>query len=134
MEERNLEPASKLAYGLVSMWSERRSSNVGGVEKGVATLPDEVPSRLIKLFTFVEETVFDPFLGSGTTLKVARELGRKGIGYEIHLELKDVVRKKLGLGYHRWTGEDYLLEERIGARNLRKTLQTNVRQQKSVAN
>ena len=64
------------------------------------------------------ETVFDPFLGSGTTLKVARELGRKGIGYEIDLELKDVIRKKLGLGYHRWTGEDYLLEEKIGARNL----------------
>ena len=52
------------------------------------------------------------------TLKAARELGRKGIGYEIDLELKDVIRKKLGLDYHRWTGEDYLLEEKIGARNL----------------
>src|SRR5206468_5570011 len=79
------------------------------------------------------ETVFDPFLGSGTTPKVARELGRKGIGYEIDLELKDVIRKKLGLYYHRWTGEDYSLEEKTGARNLRKTLQTKVHQQKSVA-
>src|SRR3989449_3296861 len=105
----------------------------GRVEEGVAAFPDEIPSRLIKLFTFVGETVFDPFLGSGTTLKVARELGRKGIGYEIDLELKDVIRKKLGLDYHRWTGEDYLLEEKAGARNLRKTLQTKVRQQKSVA-
>src|SRR3989449_4003963 len=105
----------------------------GRVEEGVAAFPDEIPSRLIKLFTFVGETVFDPFLGSGTTLKVARELGRRGIGYEIDLELKDVIRKKLGLDYHRWTGEDYLLEEKAGARNLRKTLQTKVRQQKSVA-
>src|SRR5947199_9080996 len=72
------------------------------------------------------ETVFDPFLGSGTTLKVARELGRKGIGYEIDLELKDVMRKKLGLDYHRWTGEDSRLEEKTGARNLRKTPQTKV--------
>src|SRR5213080_1720100 len=105
----------------------------GRVEEGVAAFPDEIPSRLIKLFTFLGETVFDPFLGSGTTLKVARELGRKGIGYEIDLELKDVIRKKLGLDYHRWTGEDYLLEEKTGARNLPKTLQTKIRQQKSVA-
>ena len=66
-------------------------------------------------------------------MKAAHDLGRKGIGYEIDLELKDVIRKKLGLDYHRWTGEDYLLEEKAGARNLRKTLQTKVRQQKSVA-
>src|SRR3989475_2489487 len=105
----------------------------GRVEEGVAAFPDEIPSRLIKLFTFAGETVFDPFLGSATTLKVARELGRRGIGYEIDLELKDVITKKLGLDYHRWTGEDYSLEEKIGARNLRKTLQTKVRQQKSVA-
>src|SRR5438094_7355928 len=104
----------------------------GRVEEGVAAFPDEIPSRLIKLFTFLGETVFDPFLGSGTTLKVARELGRKGIGYEIDLELKDVIRKKLGLDYHRWTGEDYSLDEKSGARNLRKTLQTKVHQQKSV--
>ena len=79
------------------------------------------------------ETVFDPFLGSGTTLKVARELGRRGIGYEIDLELREVIKKKLGLDYHRWTGEDYSLEEKTGARNLRKNLQTKVHQQKSVA-
>jgi DNA modification methylase len=104
----------------------------GRVEEGVAAFPDEIPSRLIKLFTFAGETVFDPFLGSGTTLKVARELGRKGIGYEMDLELKDVIRRKLGLDYDRWTGENYSLEERTGARNLRKTLQTKVRQQRSV--
>src|SRR5216117_429834 len=106
---------------------------VGRVEEGVAAFPDEIPSRLIKLFRFAGETVFDPFLGSGTTLKVARELGRKGIGYEIDLELTDVIRKKLGLDYNRWTGEDYSLEEKSGARNLRKNLQTKVHQQKSVA-
>src|SRR6266567_8244426 len=104
----------------------------GRVEEGVAAFPEEIPSRLIKLFTYVGETVFDPFLGSGTTLKVARELGRKGIGYEMDLELKDVVKKKLGLDYERWTGEDYSMEEKPGGRNLRKTLQSKVRQQKSV--
>src|SRR5437667_1637667 len=104
----------------------------GRVEEGVAAFPDEIPSRLIKLFTFAGETVFDPFLGSGTTLKVALELGRRGIGYELDLELKDIIKKKLGLDYHRWTGEDFVIEEKSGARNLRKSLQTKVQQQKSV--
>src|SRR5207302_10242874 len=104
----------------------------GRIEEGIAAFPEEIPRRLIKLFTMVGETVLDPFLGSGTTLRVARELGRKGIGYEIDLELKDVIKKKLGLDYDRWTGEDFIIEEREGARRLRKSLQTKVQQQRSV--
>ncbi len=105
----------------------------GRVEEGVAAFPEEIPGRLIKLFTLTGETVFDPFLGSGTTLKVARELGRKGIGYEIDLELKEVIKKKLGLDYDRWTGESFTIQEKPGALRLRKSLQTRVQQQKSVA-
>ncbi len=97
----------------------------GRVEEGVAAFPEEIPRRLIKLFTMVGETVFDPFAGSGTTLKVANELGRKGIGYEIDLELKQVMRKKLG-------GKDFIVRERVGALRLRKSLQTRVRQNRSV--
>jgi DNA modification methylase len=105
----------------------------GRIEEGIAAFPEEIPRRLIKLFTMVGETVLDPFLGSGTTLKVARELGRKGIGYEIDIELKDVIKKKLGLDYDRWTGEEFVIEEREGARRLRKSLQSKVQQQRSVA-
>src|SRR2546422_7293322 len=97
----------------------------GRIEEGIAAFPEEIPKRLIKLFTMVGETVLDPFLGSGTTLKVARELGRKGIGYEIDLELKDVIKRKL-------RGENLVVEEREGARRLRKSLQTRVQQQSSV--
>ncbi len=104
----------------------------GRLEEGIAAFPEEIPRRLIRLFTLVGETVFDPFLGSGTTLKVARELGRKGIGYELDLELKDVIRKKLGLDYDRWTGEDFMIEEKAGAMRLRKSLQTRIQQQRSV--
>ena len=98
----------------------------GRVEEGIAAFPEEIPRRLIKLFTMVGETVFDPFAGSGTTLKVARELGRNGIGYEIDLELKRVLRKKLG-------GQGLILEEREGARRLRRSLQTRIHQNRSVA-
>jgi site-specific DNA-methyltransferase (adenine-specific) len=48
-----------------------------------APFPEELPRRLIKLFSFREDTVLDPFLGSGTTCRVARNLGRKSIGVEI---------------------------------------------------
>lgn len=44
-----------------------------------AVFPPELPSRLIKMFSFVDETVLDPFGGSGTTGRVAAELGRKGV-------------------------------------------------------
>jgi len=66
----------------------------GRLEEGIAAFPEEIPRRLIKLFTFKGETVLDPFLGSGTTTKVAKELGRNSYGYEIDLELKDIILEK----------------------------------------
>lgn len=60
-----------------------------------AMFPDELPYRLIKMFSFVGDTVLDPFLGSGTTLKVALELERNGIGYEINPDFLEVINKKL---------------------------------------
>lgn len=103
----------------------------GRVEEGVAAFPEEIPRRLIRLFTFSGETVFDPFLGSGTTLKVAQELGRNGIGYEMDLELKQMLLKKLGLNT-RLSATAQVLEKRPGAKRLRARLQTRVGRQKSV--
>src|SRR6266571_2271083 len=65
------------------------------LEKGIAAFPEEIPRRLIRLFSFHGETVLDPFLGSGTTMKVARELGRNSWGYEIDRRLKKIIRQKL---------------------------------------
>lgn len=59
--------------------------------------PDELVNRLIRMFSYVGDTVLDPFLGSGTTVKVARDLERVGIGYERELKYKPVIMKKLGL-------------------------------------
>lgn len=47
------------------------------------TYPTELMERLIKLYTFAGETVFDPFAGSGTTVVVADRLGRIGVGTEL---------------------------------------------------
>ena len=65
------------------------------LEKGVAAFPDELPYRLIKLFSYIGETVLDPFVGSGTTMKVAKQLGRNSIGIEIIRDLENVIRQKL---------------------------------------
>ena len=62
-----------------------------------ATFPAEIPYRLIKIYSFVGETVLDPFLGSGTTLLVCKQLKRKGIGYEINEDYKDIINKKINL-------------------------------------
>src|SRR5438046_8036147 len=65
------------------------------LEKGIAAFPEEIPKRLIRLFSFHGETVLDPFLGSGTTMKVAQELGRNSWGYEIDRGLKKIIGQKV---------------------------------------
>jgi DNA modification methylase/endonuclease YncB( thermonuclease family) len=62
-----------------------------------AMFPEELPRRLIRMFSFVGDTVLDPFLGSGTTVKVALELGRNAIGYEIQPAFEPIIRQKLGI-------------------------------------
>lgn len=59
-----------------------------------APFPRELPRRCIKLFSYVGETVLDPFVGSGTTLLEAHENNRVGIGFEIALEYCELARKK----------------------------------------
>jgi DNA modification methylase len=61
-----------------------------------AMFPEELPRRLIRMFTFKGDTVLDPFLGSGTTAKVALELGRNAVGYEINQDFMDLIQEKLG--------------------------------------
>ncbi|MCL2182801.1 MAG: thermonuclease family protein [Chitinispirillia bacterium] len=65
-------------------------------DKHLAMFPEELPRRLIKMFSFPEETVLDPFAGSGTTSKVARDLGRNSVGYEINTEFIPIIEEKVG--------------------------------------
>lgn len=62
-----------------------------------AAFPDELPYRIIKLFSHRGEWVLDPFLGSGTTSKVSIELGRNSVGYELHSELRATIEQKLSV-------------------------------------
>jgi len=61
-----------------------------------APFPDELPSRLIQLYTVEGETVLDPFGGTGTTMKVARNLKRNSFLYEINSEYIDLIKENVG--------------------------------------
>ncbi|MEM4326805.1 MAG: DNA methyltransferase [Candidatus Diapherotrites archaeon] len=60
-----------------------------------AMFPEELPKRLIKMFTFVDDIVLDPFLGSGTTIKAALNLNRNSIGYEINEKFLPLIKAKV---------------------------------------
>lgn len=63
--------------------------------KYTAPFPEELAKRIISLYSYVGETVLDPFLGSATTCVVASTLNRNCVGYEIDAELKEVIKKRL---------------------------------------
>lgn len=104
------------------------------LESGVAAFPEEIPYRLIKLFSYMGETVLDPFMGSGTTNRVALALKRNSIGYEIDLELLDILKEKIGLKEETLYEKDHevCIIVRDDAQHLRTQLQERIGNQKSV--
>lgn len=104
------------------------------IEEGIAAFPEEIPYRLIKLFSYVGETVLDPFMGSATTNKVAAMLGRNSVGYEIDLELCETAKEKMGLKQNSLFEKNYDVEiiVREDTKRLRTFLQEKVKEQKSV--
>lgn len=81
----------------MTLWEIANVMPGSRLEKGIAAFPDEIPYRLIKLFSYEGETILDPFLGSGTTMKVAKELKRNSIGFEIIRNLEEVILRKVGI-------------------------------------
>ena len=63
----------------------------------LAMFPEEIPKRLIKMFSFVGDMVLDPFLGSGTTSLAAKNLERNSTGYEINPDFISIINDKLGV-------------------------------------
>lgn len=88
-----------------TLWEMTNVLPNSDLEKGIAAFPEELPNRLISLYSYVDETVLDPFAGSGTTMKIARKLNRNSIGIELKKELIPTIKKKLG-----FNGQDQLLE------------------------
>ncbi len=70
-------------------------------DKHLAMFPEELPKRLIKMFSFVGDTVLDPFLGSGTACLAAKNLNRNSMGYEINHDFLPTIKEKLSINKHR---------------------------------
>ncbi len=73
----------------------------------IAVFPEELPRRLIKMFSFVGDTVLDPFAGSGTTNLAAKNLDRNSIGYEINPEFIPIIKEKLQVHQKDLNGTTY---------------------------
>ncbi len=73
----------------------------------IAMFPEELPRRLIKMFSFIDETVLDPFAGSGTTALAAKNLDRNSVGFEINQDFIPVIKEKLEIHQTDTNGTTY---------------------------
>ena len=75
--------------------AQTRGKGDAAFGKHPAIMPEEIIRRCVALFSFYGDLVLDPFTGSGTTLKVAQEMGRRYVGYEIMKNYKGLIEEKL---------------------------------------
>lgn len=87
---------SKISLSEWKKWYTGHWRFPGIVQKEhIAMFPEELPYRIIRMFSFIGDNILDPFVGSGTTLKVAKSLFRKGIGYELNENFKQIIENKI---------------------------------------
>ncbi|MHB1680809.1 MAG: DNA-methyltransferase [bacterium] len=68
-----------------------------------APFPEELPFRLIQLYSFKDDIILDPFMGSGTTAAAALKSERKFIGYDINQEYINLAERRISLFYNLFT-------------------------------
>jgi len=91
-EEKSLIPTAEYVKWFQSVWTD-----ISGQLRGShpAPFPREISRRLIRMFSFVGDTVVDPFAGSGTTALAALETGRNSISVEIEACYVDIIEQRL---------------------------------------
>ena len=105
-----IQKASALTHEEWQTFFSSHWSIPGATQDGhIAVFPEEIPNRLIKMFSFVDDTVLDPFMGSGTTALAAYHLGRNSIGYEINPYFRSYYQQKVMEGR---TSEFVYLEDK----------------------
>lgn len=95
---KNIKEQSKVTKSDFQKFRDAIWNDINGVEdKHSAAYPVELPKRLIKMFSFVDDWILDPFLGSGTTMKAAKEIGRNSVGIELNPKYLEIIEKKVGV-------------------------------------
>jgi DNA modification methylase len=93
MEEASFIPTNEYARWFRSIWEDVPGASL---KNHPAPFPLEIPSRLIRMFSFAGDTVLDPFLGTGTTALAAMKSGRSSIGYEVEPQYVSLIKRRLG--------------------------------------
>jgi len=97
--DKNMKELSKMTKEEWNTYFQGHWNFNGARQDGhIAMFPEELPKRLIKMFSFVGNTVLDPFVGSGTTSLAAKNLGRNSVGYEINSKFIEMIKQKLDVG------------------------------------
>ncbi len=96
-EQRN---ASRLSKEEHQAWFQQVWNGLTGesTKHHPAPYPEELAYRLVRMFSFVGDTVLDPFMGTGTTLLAASRTGRNGIGVEIEPKYVKMAEARLEKG------------------------------------
>ena len=90
----NKNPAGRCIGNIVRI-PAYRPPNVKELGYHVAAFPEELVSLMLETYTSPGSVVLDPFLGSGTTLKVARGMARRGIGIELNRDFETLILKRI---------------------------------------
>ncbi len=93
MEAASFIPTDDYVRWFRSIWDDIPGASL---KNHPAPFPIEIPSRLIRMFSFEGDTVVDPFLGTGTTTLAAMKWGRSSIGYEVEPDYVSLVKRRLG--------------------------------------
>jgi len=88
-----------------------------------AEYPSEIVYRLIRMFSVIGDTILDPFLGTGTTLEIAKKLQRNSIGYEIDKNLLPIIKERLDL--NKLEGEDTEIKIIMGGDKVEEKIEYN---------
>jgi DNA modification methylase len=75
-----------------SIWSDLTGASTGNHP---APFPEELAERLIRMFSFVGDTVLDPFMGTGTTTVASAKWGRNSIGVEVDQHYFELAEKRI---------------------------------------
>lgn len=94
-DPRNNKNTSGRCLGNILRIPAYRPPNIKSLGYHVAAFPEELVAFLVQSYSQMGDTLLDPFLGSGTTLKVARVMGRNGIGYEVHENYKQLIERRI---------------------------------------
>ena len=109
-ERRSFEPRSDRRYGSAYFWEERNRwfsdvwTDVTGELQSLehddlrsrsAAFPFEIPYRLVNMFSLYDDTVLDPFWGTGTTSLAAMVAGRNSVGFELEAEFAEVFEERV---------------------------------------